>query len=178
MPRLDEGAWVVSIGTPPETSLEENNRITNRVDEILRGNPNIEEVIRRNGRPERAIGCVLPVNLGEIIVNLKPRNQLTKPTKEILAEVREQIERIPGVAVAFTQPLQIKIDESLEGTPAPLQVKLFGPDIPVLAQKGKQIEEIMPQDPGVADVKMDQAAVSRRCRSRSTARLRPATASR
>ena len=41
---------------------------------------------------------------------------------------------IPGVAVAFTQPLQNKISESLEGTPAPLQVKLFGPDIQVLAQ--------------------------------------------
>ncbi len=64
----------------------------------------------------------------------------------MLAEVREQIEQIPGVAAAFTQPLQNKIDESLEGTPAPLQVKLFGPDIQVLAQKGKQIEAIMQGD--------------------------------
>ncbi|MCL5103782.1 MAG: efflux RND transporter permease subunit [Armatimonadetes bacterium] len=158
MPKLDEGSWVISTITPAETSLEENNRITGQIEEILTKNPNISEAIRRNGRSERAIGCVLPVNSGEIIVNLKPRNQLTKSTEEILAEVREQVEHIPGVAAAFTQPLQLKIDESLEGTPAPLQVKLFGPDIQVLAQKGKQIEEIMRGTPGVEDVKMDQAA--------------------
>lgn len=158
MPKLDEGAWFVSTVTPPETSLEENSRICRQIECLLASNPNISSVVRRNGRSERAIGCVLPVNSGEMFVNLKPKNQLTKPSEEIMADVREQIERIPGVAVAFTQPLQNKIDESMEGTPAPLQVKLFGPDIQVLTQKGKQIEEVMRATPGVADVKMDQAA--------------------
>ncbi|MHB9131459.1 MAG: efflux RND transporter permease subunit [Armatimonadota bacterium] len=158
MPKLDEGSWVVSTVTPAETSLEENNRITRQIEHLLVENPNIAEVVRRNGRSERAIGCVLPVNSGEIIVNLKPRKELTKPTETILAEVRKEIERIPGVAVAFTQPLQLKIDESMEGTPAPLQVKLFGPDIQVLAEKGAQIEAIMKRTKGVADINMDQVA--------------------
>lgn len=157
MPELDEGAWVIGTVTPPETSLEQNDRITRRIEAILLKNPDVAECIRRNGRSERAIGCVLPVNSGEIIVDLKPKEQLSKPTEDILAEVREEVERIPGVAAAFTQPLQLKLDESLEGTPAPLQVKLFGPDIEVLAAKGKQIEALMRTVPGVADVKMDQA---------------------
>ncbi|HCU37522.1 MAG TPA: CusA/CzcA family heavy metal efflux RND transporter [Armatimonadetes bacterium] len=158
MPKLDEGAWVISTVTPAETSLEENDRITSQIERLLAANPDIAEVVRRNGRSERAIGCVLPVNSGEIIANLKPRKHLSGRTSEILANVREQIEHIPGVAVAFTQPLQLKIDESLEGTPAPLQVKLFGPDIAVLAQKGAQIESLMTETRGLTDVKMDQVA--------------------
>ncbi len=158
MPQLDEGAWVISTVTPAETSLEENNRLTGQIESRLLANPNVAEVIRRNGRSERAIGCVLPVNSGEIIVNLKPRRHLTGPSSEILAQVREELEQIPGVAVAFTQPLQLKIDESLEGTPAPLQVKLFGPDISVLADKGRQILELMERTRGLTDVKMDQVA--------------------
>lgn len=158
MPKLDEGAWFVSTVTPPETSLEENNRITGQIERILMKNPDVVNVIRRNGRSERAIGCVLPVNSGEMMVNLKPKNELSKPADQLMAEVREQIERIPGVAVAFTQPLQNKIDESMEGTPAPLQVKLFGPDIQALAQIGSQIEGIVRETGGVADVKMDQAS--------------------
>ncbi len=158
MPRLDEGAWFISTVTPPETSLEENNRITGQIERILMSKPDIEDVIRRNGRSERAIGCVLPVNSGEMMVNLKPRNQLSKPADQLMAEVREQIERIPGVAVAFTQPLQNKIDESMEGTPAPLQVKLFGPDIQTLAELGEKIEAVVADTRGVADVKMDQAS--------------------
>ena len=157
MPDLDEGAWVIGTVTPPETSLEENDRITRHIEGILLKHPDVAECIRRNGRSERAIGCVLPVNSGEIIVNLKPKEQRSKPTEDILADVRDEVEQIPGVAAAFTQPLQLKLDESLEGTPAPLQVKLFGPDIEILAAKGKQIEAIMRTVPGVADVKMDQA---------------------
>lgn len=156
MPKLDEGSIFVSTITPAETSLEENYRVTSQIEDLLVKNPDVAEVVRRNGRSERAIGCVLPVNSGEMFVNLKPRSQLSKPSDQILADIRHQIEHIPGVAAAFTQPLQNKISESMEGTPAPLQVKLFGPDIGVLAQKGKQIEEIMSRVKGVADVKMDQ----------------------
>ena len=157
MPKLDEGSWFVPVATPAQTSLEENARITGQIESALLSNPNVLETVRRSGRSERVIGCVLPVNISEIFVNLKPRKQLTKPTDQILAEVRDQVEHIPGAAVAFTQPLQNKIDESMEGTPAPLQVKLFGPDIQVLAEKGKQIEAIVRATRGVADVKMDQA---------------------
>lgn len=158
MPKLDEGAWFVSLVTQPETSLEENHRITHQVEEVLLANPNIASTVKRCGRSERAIGCVLPVNSGEILVNLKPKQQLTKPADQVLAEVRDKIERIPGVAVAFTQPLQNKIDESLEGTPAALQVKLFGPEVGVLNAQGKLIEKIVRKTAGVADVKMDQAS--------------------
>jgi len=157
MPKLDEGAWFISTTTPPETSLEENDRITSQIEQLFMGNPNVVGVVRRNGRSERAIGCVLPVNSGEMVVNLKPKHQLTKPADELMADLRARIEDIPGVAVSFTQPLKNKIDESLEGTPSPLQVKLFGPDIQVLGEKGKQIEEIVKRTKGIADIKMDQA---------------------
>ena len=157
MPKLDEGSWFIPVATPAETSLEENTRITGQIERALLSDPNIQEVVRRSGRSERAIGCVLPVNLSEIFVNLKPRNELTKPADQVLKDVRDKIEHIPGAAVAFTQPLQNKIDESMEGSPAPLQVKLFGPDIQVLAEKGKQVEEIVRETRGVADVKIDQA---------------------
>ncbi len=158
MPRLDEGSWFISTMTPPETSLEENHRITSQVEKILLANPNIADVVKRNGRSERAIGCVLPVNVGEFFVNLRPRGELTKPADQVLTEVREKIERIPGLAAAFTQPLQNKIDESMEGTPAPLQVKLFGPDIGVLGEKGKEIESVVRGVRGIADVKMGEAS--------------------
>lgn len=158
MPKMDEGSWFLSTMTPPETSLEENHRITSQVERILLADPNIAEVIKRNGRPERAIGCVLPVNVGEFFVNLKPRRELTKPADEILADVRHKLEQIPGMAVAFTQPLQNKIDESMEGTPAPLQVKLFGPDISVLSHKGAEIQEVVRGVRGIADLKLAQAS--------------------
>lgn len=158
MPKMDEGAWVISTAASPETSLEENDRITGIIEGILLENPNVEKVIRRNGRSERAIGCVLPVNSGEIIVNLVPRSERTAPVDRIMRDVRDRIGRIPGVAVAFTQPLQLKIDESMEGTPAPLQVKIFGSDPADLQAEGLRMRDLMRGVDGIADVNMNQTA--------------------
>ncbi len=158
MPKLDEGSWFVSTVTPAETSLEENHRITGQVDAALRADPDIVETVKRNGRSERAIGCVLPVNSGELFVNLKPKGMRSRPSEETLKAVREKLEGIPGVAVSFSQPLQNKIDESMEGTPAALQVKLFGPDISVLTEYGRKLEELVRSTRGVADVRMEQAS--------------------
>jgi cobalt-zinc-cadmium resistance protein CzcA len=157
MPKLDEGAWFVSAVTPADTSLEENSRITGVVEGIFLKNPNVDSVVRRSGRSERAIGCVLPVNTTELLVNLKPRSKRTASADVILAQARREVSKLAGVALAFSQPLQNKIDESMEGTPAPLQVKLFGPDLLVLAEKGALLEGIVRDTKGVVDAKLTQA---------------------
>lgn len=56
MPKLDEGAWVIATVTPAETPLEGNNRITRQTEMMLLQDPDVTGVIRRHGRPERAIG--------------------------------------------------------------------------------------------------------------------------
>lgn len=158
MPRLDEGAWSISTATPPETSLEENARISSQIEKLLLANPNVADVVGRYGRSERTLGCVTTVTAGEIVVNLKPRRQLTESPERILAGVRAQVERIPGVAAAFTQPLRCKINDSLEGTSAPLQVKLFGPDIETLAAKGTQVRSVMENVRGLTDIQLEQVS--------------------
>ena len=48
--------------------------------------------------------------------------------------MRERLEGVPGVAVLFTTPLGMRIDEGLGGTPADLSVRIFGPDLDELAR--------------------------------------------
>ena len=48
--------------------------------------------------------------------------------------MRERVEKVPGVAVLFTTPLGMRIDEGLGGTPADLSVRIFGPDLDELAR--------------------------------------------
>jgi len=114
MPKLDEGALVIAMATPPETSLEEADRIDRQVEEIVRRNPNVETTTRRTGHTERAMGCILPVNLGEIAANLKPPGERKCSTEEVLTQIRKDIAVVPGVAFSFTQPFQMKVDEGME----------------------------------------------------------------
>ena len=57
--------------------------------------------------------------------------------------MRERLEHLPGIAVLFTTPLGMRIDEGLGGTPADISVRIFGPDLDELARLAEQAERIM-----------------------------------
>ncbi|WP_419629500.1 efflux RND transporter permease subunit, partial [Thiolapillus sp.] len=64
----------------------------------------------------------------------------------------------PGLLFTFSQPIATRVDELLSGVKAQLAIKLFGPDLKVLAEKGKAIEQLARKVEGTRDVEMEQIA--------------------
>ncbi len=62
---------------------------------------------------------------------------------------------LPGIAVLFTTPLGIRIDEGLAGTLADLSVRIFGPDLPLLSRLAARARELMEPIPGIADLRAE-----------------------
>lgn len=60
---------------------------------------------------------------------------------------------IPGLSVAFTQPIQMRLDEAESGITTDVGVQLFGSDADTLAMLGGKIERLLAGVPGAADVK-------------------------
>ena len=57
--------------------------------------------------------------------------------------MRARLEHLPGIAILFTTPLGMRIDEGLGGTPADISVRVFGPDLDELARLAEEAERIM-----------------------------------
>jgi cobalt-zinc-cadmium resistance protein CzcA len=70
--------------------------------------------------------------------------------------MREKLESVPGGSALFTTPLGMRIDEGLGGTPADLNVRLFGPDLEQLAQIAGRAEAILSQIEGVTDLRVEK----------------------
>ena len=64
----------------------------------------------------------------------------------------------PGLLFTFSQPIATRVDELLSGVKAQLAIKLFGPDLAVLAKKGKEIEALARRVNGTRDVEMEPIA--------------------
>ena len=64
----------------------------------------------------------------------------------------------PGLLFSFSQPIATRVDELLSGVKAQLAVKLFGPDLDVLAEKGREIEALVKTVPGARDVALEPIA--------------------
>ena len=153
MPELDEGAFLVQTILPSEASLDEVDRLNHRVEDLFRGIPEVEDVVRRTGRAERTEDP-MPHTISDVLVVLKKNR--ARSLEEIEHEMRERTENVPGVSILFTTPLGMRIDEGLGGTPADLSVRFFGPDLDTLSRLGDQAKTIMSRIEGIADLRVER----------------------
>jgi cobalt-zinc-cadmium resistance protein CzcA len=153
MPQLDEGAFLLQTVLPAEAALDEVDRLNHRVEDVLRQVPEVEDVVRRTGRAERTEDP-MPHTVSDVLVVLKPER--SRSLEDVEADMRGRLEGMPGVAVLFTTPLGMRIDEGLGGTPADLSVRIFGPDLNELSRLAEQAEQLMRGVDGIADLRAEQ----------------------
>ncbi len=156
-PKLREGTIVVRLTMPPSISLTESRRTTLIVERRLMAIPEIQEVVSRIGRGE--VGAHTdPVNSAEMFVTLKPKDQWRAAGDQEAIEniIRTELGNVPGVLVNLTQPIEMTVDELLEGVRAELAVKIFGDDLEVLKERAEAVAAVIGEVPGAADIQVDQ----------------------
>ena len=156
-PKLREGTIVVRLTMAPSIALTESKRVTMIAERRLMKIPEVREVVTRIGRGE--VGAHSdPVNSAEMYVLLKPKGEWRVPgDQEAMEEViRKELGYLPGVLVNLTQPIEMTVDELLEGVRAELAIKLFGEDMDVLKETADTIAGTVREVRGAADVQVDQ----------------------
>ena len=156
-PTLQEGTIVIRLSMAPSISLNESTKLTQIVERRLMDIHEIDEVVTRIGRGE--VGAHAdPVNSAEMYIILKPKSEWrsAKNQAELEDVIRDEVGNIPGALSNFTQPIQMTVDELLEGVRAELAIKLFGDDLNVLKDKADEIAKIIGSVRGAADVQADQ----------------------
>ncbi len=175
MPKLDEGSILVETRKLPGVSLTESVAISKRIEQRLRSFPEIADVVIKIGRPDFATEA-MGINEGDTYLLLRPIEGWKRfHTKEALIEaVAKELDTIPGIAYSFTQPMAMRIDETISGVKADLAIKVFGDDFRTLDTIGQQVlrsvatvrgaaDEQMEITSGVAElsVRVDRAALAR-----------------
>ncbi len=156
-PTLQEGTIILRLTMAPSISLNESTRITQIVERRVMKIPEVTGVVTRIGRGE--VGAHTdPINSAEMYILLKPREEwrTARTQPELENVIRHEVGEIPGVLANFTQPIQMTVDELLEGVRAELAIKLFGDDLDILKEKADEIAAVIRQVPGAADVQADQ----------------------
>jgi len=151
LPEMDEGSFVLDYITPPGTSLAETDRILREIEQRIARLPETASFSRRTGAEFGLFAT--EQNTGDILVRLKRRGRRKRRIDEVISDLRGQIrQNVPGIQVEFVQVLQDMIGD-LEGTPEPIEIKLFGSDMPVLERLAGEIGPKIEKIPGVVDYK-------------------------
>jgi len=160
VPELEEGTLAIRITLAPSSSLGFAKDTGEKLEKVLiESFPEITYVSARTGRAEIG-GDPEPVSNVELFVGLLPISEWTSASdrKALQKLMRDKMEVVPGILISFTQPIAMRVDELLSGVKAALAIKLFGPDLTVLAEMGKQIEILTRSVEGTRDVEVEQIA--------------------
>ena len=160
VPRLDEGDILVQATAAPSISLETSSQAMLRFErQLLEIFPEVLRVVTRTGSGE--VGAhAHGVNSSEVFVELRPREEWDREvsSEELIELMSREFEEFPGVTFNFSQPIAVSMDELVTGTKAELAIKIFGEDTTMLKELAQQVEQVIRDVPGAADVSSDQVS--------------------
>lgn len=152
LPVMDEGSVIVQLTKLPSISLEHSVEGDMKVQRaILENVPEVEAVIARVGSDELGLDPMSP-NETDSFLQLKPREEWRVEDKDwLLGELRNVMERFPGIEPTFTQPIDMRTSEMLTGARGDLAIKLFGPDLAELSRLAGEIQARLETIPGTSE---------------------------
>lgn len=153
MPALDEGTFLVMPTMLPSVSLTEAVEAAKKMDRLIMEIPEVDMSVGKVGRAESAMDPA-PISMIETIVTLKPKEHWRQGvTKEAIEqEMMVKLANLPGLNLAFTQPIAGRLSMLTTGVRTELGIKLYGEDLQVLQQKAFEIEKALAAVPGVSDL--------------------------
>ncbi len=156
IPVMDEGAFDMDFQLLPGVSLDKAMEVSKIVGSKLMKFPELETVVSRTGQTGIALEARGVERTG-FVGTLKPKSEwiTSKSREELFEKIRNSISEVPGIVFSFSQPIQCRINELMEGTRASLIVKIFGDDMETLIRKGKEIESILREIKGSEDIMLE-----------------------
>lgn len=151
LPGFHEGNIVIAMTLLPGTSLEESLRIGRKVEELVANLPEVAMLAQRAGR-SRLDEDAQPVNFSEFDITLKPD---VRNSSAVMAEIRQRLGQIPGASINVSQFITHRMQEIMSGVRAQMVVKIFGPDLDMLAHLQQEIFAALQGLDGVVDLQAE-----------------------
>ncbi|ESE39801.1 efflux RND transporter permease subunit [Shewanella decolorationis] len=159
VPELEEGTINLRVTLAPTASLGTSLDVAPKLEAMLLEFPEVEYALSRIGAPELG-GDPEPVSNIEVYIGLKPIEEWQSASSrlELQRLMEEKLSVFPGLLLTFSQPIATRVDELLSGVKAQLAIKLFGPDLAVLSEKGQVLTDLVAKIPGAVDVSLEQVS--------------------
>ncbi|MEP7235651.1 MAG: CusA/CzcA family heavy metal efflux RND transporter, partial [Ignavibacteriota bacterium] len=156
IPKLDEGDIVLESRKLPSVSLTESIRISGELEKAIKQFPEVKHVITKLGRPDIA-NDPMSIEQGDVYINLEKDKSKwkTATTKaELIEKMTPVLAEIPGVAVSFSQPIEMRFNELISGIRSDVGIKIFGDDFDKLNTAGSAISRLMRSVKGAEDIQL------------------------
>ncbi len=163
IPRLSEGAMVITSNKPPSINLDASIQTATEIEKIVRGFPDVKTVVSQTGSaatPTDPMGVESTDPMGvestDTYVILKPQEDWkTADTQDGIRSAMEKKLKaaVPGVEFTFSQPIEMRMDDLLQGVRSDVGLAYYGHDLATLVKLADQSVQILKGIDGAGDVR-------------------------
>jgi len=159
LPRLGEGAIVGTSVRVAGVSVEEAAALNDRLEKLLLAEfpDEIANIWTRLGSADVATDP-MGVELSDFFLALKPRAQWTKARTQagLVEEMQKVFARVPGLRVAISQPIEMRMNELVAGIRSDIGIKIYGDDLEILRGLSDEVQRVLADIPGRGEVTGEQ----------------------
>ncbi|MGI4853113.1 MAG: efflux RND transporter permease subunit [Janthinobacterium lividum] len=156
MPTLDEGSMVVTSKRLPGIALSESVAIGDQIEKTIKARQGVTSIVTKLGRPDLATEAMGEYE-SDSYLSFTPKLQdaNAKGKQQFTDGLQKSLDKIPGVTYEITQPMQMRMDETITGTRGDVALKIFGEDLDTLEQMAHSAEKIIAAVPGASETQME-----------------------
>ena len=157
IPRLDEGDIQIETRLPVGTSLSQSIETSLKIEKaLLEAFPDeLENVIGKIGTSEIPVDPV-PMESTDIIISTKDKSNWKKAHSkaELIEKIMEVYARFPGLTPSVQQPIEARFNDLLSGGKTDVVFKLYGSDLDVMTNLGRDLMQLLGGIQGAKDIQM------------------------
>ncbi len=161
LPQLDEGSIAIQFIRPTNISIDQSVELQKLSEKLILEFEEVETVLSRIGVSEIATDP-MGVNISDTYILLKDKKYwpeidgIKRNKEDLIQKLKLELEEaIPGQSLVFSQPIQLRFNELLEGVRADVSFKIFGENIEILSDLALEASEIIEKIDGAGDVEAE-----------------------
>jgi len=146
MPGEDQGFVTVDVQMPKGTSLDETDRVITDIERKVKDNPAIDSITCLIGSG----GSMLEgssSDRGQLMIKLVNQAEREITSDDLANQLDAELKDIPGVDLKVSA-----MEQGMGTSTAPIEIKISGDNLDVLAQLGDQVAAVVKQVPGTREV--------------------------
>lgn len=159
LPKLGEGAIVGTSVRLAGVSVEEAVAQNDRLEKLLLAEfpDEISNIWTRLGSAEVATDP-MGIELSDFFLALKPREKWKKARTqgELVDQMKLLFANMPGLTVAFSQPIEMRMNELIAGIRSDIGIKIYGDDLAELRDLGAAVQDALGRIRGANESSVEQ----------------------
>jgi len=157
LPTLDEGSLWLQVQFPPGITLEKSKEMADTLRSHLMKYEEVQYVMTQVGRDDEGTDP-FSTSHAECGVGLIPYKEWKKGKRknDLINELTEDLAKLPGYSVGFSQPIIDMVMDQIAGSHSDLAIKIFGEDQEEARRIAEEIVEVIRGIKGAGDVSIEQ----------------------